>query len=142
VKCRGDELVADVGDGIYVIDLIGAGVSIVTGDGSRGASGFRIRNGQLCEPLTEMTIAGNLRDMFRSLRSPTISLSRCGERPTVAIEGDRRGAMSAEALGAELQLLTSAARTPPPCARLSEEAGQGVAEGPELAGVRGRHRGE
>src|SRR5699024_6195482 len=62
-----DALLAEMGDGVLVTELMGQGVNIVTGDYSRGASGFRVRNGQLAGPVEEITIAGNLREMFANL---------------------------------------------------------------------------
>ncbi|MEM8798361.1 MAG: metallopeptidase TldD-related protein [Pseudomonadota bacterium] len=67
----GDEspeaLMKGVGRGLYVTELIGSGINLVTGDYSRGASGFLIENGELTEPVSEITIADNLRDMFARL---------------------------------------------------------------------------
>ena len=67
---------------------MGMGVNAVTGDYSRGASGFWIENGEISFPVTEMTIAGNLRDMYRSL-TPADNLEfRYGTNsPTVRIDG-------------------------------------------------------
>lgn len=59
-----DDLLRDVGEGIYVTELIGSGANLVTGDYSRGASGYRIENGVLTDPVSELTIAGNLKDML------------------------------------------------------------------------------
>ena len=64
-----EDPIAAVEDGLYVTEVMGQGVSIVTGDYSRGAAGLRIRNGQLGEPVEEVTIAANLRDMFAGIRS-------------------------------------------------------------------------
>lgn len=61
------ELIADIKSGFYVTDTMGMGVSIVTGDYSQGASGFWIENGEIAYPVSEVTIAGNLRDMFAHL---------------------------------------------------------------------------
>ncbi|RFC65355.1 TldD/PmbA family protein [Fulvimarina endophytica] len=61
------ELIADTGKGLYVDELIGHGANLVTGDYSRGASGFLIENGELTRPVSEITIAGNLKDMLLSL---------------------------------------------------------------------------
>ena len=61
------ELMADIKLGLYVTELIGMGVNGVTGDYSRGAAGFVIRDGQLAEPVSEITIAGNLKEMFPHL---------------------------------------------------------------------------
>ncbi len=62
-----DGLVAETGRGIYVTELIGHGADIVTGDYSRGASGFLIEDGRLAGPVSEFTIAGSLPDMLRSM---------------------------------------------------------------------------
>ncbi len=56
-----------MGTGLYVTELIGHGTNIITGDYSRGASGFWIENGEIAYPVEEITIAGNLRDMYRDL---------------------------------------------------------------------------
>ena len=62
-----DELIADIDTGFLVTELIGMGVNMVTGDYSRGASGFWIEKGVIAYPVSEVTIAGNLRDMFAHL---------------------------------------------------------------------------
>jgi PmbA protein len=56
-----------LGTGLLVTDLIGQGVNYVTGDYSRGASGFWVEKGEICYPVEEITVAGNLRDMFRNI---------------------------------------------------------------------------
>ncbi len=61
------ELIADIEDGLYVTDLFGQGVNMVSGDYSRGAVGFRIEKGEITRPVAEITIAGNLVDMFRAM---------------------------------------------------------------------------
>lgn len=61
------ELMADIKDGLYITEMIGSAVSLITGDYSRGAAGFRIKDGQLAEPVNEFTIAGNLKEMFMAL---------------------------------------------------------------------------
>ena len=60
-------MIADIGRGLYVTELIGHGLNPVTGDYSRGASGFIIENGEIGPPVAEITVAGNLLDMFRNL---------------------------------------------------------------------------
>jgi len=81
-------LMADVAEGIYVAELIGQGVNPVTGDYSRGASGFAIRNGELAEPIAEFTIAGNLIDMFAALVPADDLAFRHGTNvPTLRIDG-------------------------------------------------------
>jgi len=59
-----ENLVGQMGDGLYVTEVMGQGVSLVTGDYSRGAAGFMVENGALSYPVEEVTIAGNLRDIF------------------------------------------------------------------------------
>lgn len=81
-------LVGEVARGLYVTELIGFGVNPVTGDYSRGASGFWIENGQLAYPVNEITIAGNLLEMFSHLTSADDLEFRYGtDAPTVRIEG-------------------------------------------------------
>lgn len=63
------ELMADIKDGVLVTELIGQGVDLMTGDYSRGASGWRIVNGEIAGPVAGFTIAGNLIDMFADLRA-------------------------------------------------------------------------
>lgn len=62
-----DAMLKRLGTGLFVTDLMGQGVNYVTGDYSRGASGFWVRNGKIQYPVEEITIAGNLRDMFRNI---------------------------------------------------------------------------
>ncbi len=81
-------LMADIAQGLYVTELIGMGINMVTGDYSRGAAGFRIENGALTHPVSEVTIAGNLRDMFLNLRPANDLAFRYGiDAPTVRIDG-------------------------------------------------------
>jgi len=82
------ELMADVKLGLYVTEMIGSGVNPVTGDYSRGASGFVIRDGALAGPVDEITIAGNLVDMFRTL-APANDLEhrRAVNVPTLRVDG-------------------------------------------------------
>jgi hypothetical protein len=63
----GSNLMEGLASGLYVTEVMGQGVNLVTGDYSRGASGFAIKNGQLNHPVEEVTIAGNLRDMFLNI---------------------------------------------------------------------------
>ena len=82
------ELMADIGLGLYVTELIGMGVNNVTGDYSRGAAGFMIRNGAIAEPVAEITIAGNLRDMFANLQPANdLRFRRGTDAPTIRVEG-------------------------------------------------------
>jgi PmbA protein len=61
------DLVRHMGDGFYVTEVMGQGISMVTGDYSRGASGFLVENGEITCPVEEVTIAGNLRDIFMNV---------------------------------------------------------------------------
>ncbi|MGN6460682.1 MAG: TldD/PmbA family protein [Pseudolabrys sp.] len=82
------ELMADIKDGFYITDLIGSGVNGVTGDYSRGASGFWIENGQLTFAVSEVTIAGHLFDIFRTLAPANDLEFRYGTNaPTLRVEG-------------------------------------------------------
>jgi PmbA protein len=83
-----DELISDIREGFYVTELIGMGVNGVTGDYSRGAAGFWIENGKIAYPVSGVTIASNLKEMFRSL-SPANDLEfRYGiNAPTLRVEG-------------------------------------------------------
>jgi len=62
-----DDLLGAMGDGFLVTEVMGQGINLVTGDYSRGAAGFRIEGGEIAYPVEEVTIAGNLRDMFRNV---------------------------------------------------------------------------
>jgi PmbA protein len=87
-KLSPDELIADIKDGFYVTDLIGSGVNGVTGDYSRGASGFWIENGQRTYAVSEVTIAGHLLDIFKSLTPASNLEFKYGiNAPTLRIEG-------------------------------------------------------
>jgi PmbA protein len=83
-----EALMADIAEGFYVTDLIGVGVNQVTGDYSRGASGFWIENGKRSYPVSEVTIAGNLIDMFQTLLPANDLEFRFGTNaPSVRVEG-------------------------------------------------------
>lgn len=83
-----EALIADIKTGFYVTAMMGMGVNQVTGDYSRGASGFRIVDGAIGEPVNEVTVAGNLNDMFRSLVPANDLVFKTGiDSPTVRIEG-------------------------------------------------------
>ncbi|WP_427911644.1 metalloprotease PmbA [Ramlibacter sp. MMS24-I3-19] len=64
-----DEMLRKLGTGLFVIELMGQGVNYVTGDYSRGASGFWVENGEIAYPVQEITIAGNLKDMFLGIEA-------------------------------------------------------------------------
>lgn len=82
------ELIGDIKRGIYVTELIGSGVNMVTGDYSRGAFGYMIENGEITHPVTEITVAGNLRDMWLNLTPANDLRHRYGiDAPTLRIDG-------------------------------------------------------
>src|SRR5215471_7548973 len=82
------QLIADIDSGFYVTDLIGMGVNMVTGDYSRGASGFWIERGEIVYPVSEVTIAGHLLDVFKGLTPANDLAFRYGTNaPTVRMEG-------------------------------------------------------
>jgi PmbA protein len=83
-----EALFSDIVRGVYVTELIGQGVNPVTGDYSRGASGFIIENGKLGPAVAEITIAGNLLDMFRRLvPANDLTFRRAVNVPTLRIDG-------------------------------------------------------
>ena len=87
-SCSPAELIGDIARGLYVTELIGQGVNPVTGDYSRGASGFIIENGELTAPVDEITIAGNLLDMFAALAPASdLEFRRSVNVPTLRIDG-------------------------------------------------------
>jgi len=83
-----EELIRSVGNGFYVTELIGQGVNMITGEYSRGATGFWIENGELTFPVSEVTIASNLKDMFMRLTLANDIDRKFGvAAPTFAVEG-------------------------------------------------------
>jgi PmbA protein len=83
-----EALIADIKQGFYICEMMGMGVSGVTGDYSRGAAGFWIENGQVSFPVSEVTIASNLKDMFLNLVPANDLVFKTGsDAPTVRIEG-------------------------------------------------------
>ena len=83
-----EELMADIAEGFYVTELMGMGVNGVTGDYSRGASGFWIENGKIAYPVSGVTIASNLKEMFRNLTPANDLVFRYGTNaPTLRVEG-------------------------------------------------------
>ncbi|GAB0118182.1 TldD/PmbA family protein [Acidisoma sp. 7E03] len=82
-----EELIADIREGLYVTELIGSGINGITGDYSRGAAGFMIRDGQLAEPVAEITIADNLIGMFaRMVAANDLRFIRGTDAPTIRID--------------------------------------------------------
>jgi len=83
------EIIRSVKSGLYVTEFLGFGVNLVTGDFSRGASGLWIENGELTYPVEEITVAGNLKDMFRNIAAIGNDLEWRGSTacPTLLLEG-------------------------------------------------------
>ena len=87
-KITPENLIKGISNGFYVTDMIGSSVSMITGDYSRGASGFWIKNGELSIPITEATIAGNFKEMFMTLQPANdLDFSHSMNSPTLLIEG-------------------------------------------------------
>jgi PmbA protein len=83
-----DELIGAIDKGFYVTEMMGRGISFITGDYSRGATGFWIENGELGDPVSEVTIAGNLKSMFMEMTPADDLEFRYGTNaPTVRIDG-------------------------------------------------------
>ncbi len=84
-----EEILADVPSGLYVTEVMGFGVNLVTGDYSQGASGMWIENGELAYPVEEITIAGNLKDMYKNIVAIGNDLVFRGASaaPTIRVEG-------------------------------------------------------
>jgi PmbA protein len=81
-----EELLEAFPEAVLVIELIGQGVNAVTGDYSRGAVGFMVRNGEIAEPVAEITIASNLIDMFATLEPASdLVFRRCTDAPTILV---------------------------------------------------------
>ena len=83
------QLIGDVKEGLYVTEFLGMGVNLVTGDYSRGASGIWISGGELTYPVEEITVAGNLKDMFLNISEVANDLEFRGSvaSPTIRIDG-------------------------------------------------------
>jgi PmbA protein len=82
------ELIEDIAQGLYVTELIGFGVNGITGDYSRGAAGFWIENGELAHPVSEVTVAGNLLEMFQRIAAASDLTFKTGmDAPTLRIDG-------------------------------------------------------
>ena len=87
-KVSPDELMSDITTGLYVTEMMGSGLNLVTGDYSRGAGGILIESGELTDPVSEITIAGNIKDMFLSLGAADDLEFRHGfDAPTVRVDG-------------------------------------------------------
>ena len=84
-----EELIGDVKQGLYVTETMGFGVNLVTGDYSQGASGLWIENGELTYPVEEITIAGNLKEMYRNISAigNDLVFRSASAAPTIRVEG-------------------------------------------------------
>jgi PmbA protein len=84
-----EEIIGEVTSGLYVTEVMGFGVNLVTGDYSQGAAGLWIENGELAYPVEEITIAGNLKDMYRNIVAIGNDLEFRGSAaaPTIRVEG-------------------------------------------------------
>ncbi|MDP9196789.1 MAG: TldD/PmbA family protein [Pseudomonadota bacterium] len=83
-----EELIRDIPAGLYITEMLGSSVNLVTGDYSRGASGFWIENGTIAWPVSGITVAGHLSDMFRTLEPASDLVLRYGvDAPTVRVDG-------------------------------------------------------
>ncbi len=83
------QIIGDIKEGLYVTEFLGMGVNLVTGDYSRGASGLWIVNGELAYPVEEITVAGNLKDIFNNISEIGSDLEFRGSvaSPTIRIDG-------------------------------------------------------
>jgi PmbA protein len=83
-----EEMIGEIENGFYVTEMMGQGANGVTGDYSRGAAGFWIEKGKLAYPVSEMTVAGNMKDMFLRLTPASDLVRRYGiDAPTIRIDG-------------------------------------------------------
>ncbi len=83
-----EDMIKGIKQGLFVTEFIGSSINMVTGDYSRGCSGYWIENGELAYPVSEVTIAGNLRDMFAKLTPANDLIFRSSSNaPSVMIEG-------------------------------------------------------
>lgn len=83
-----DEMIGSIKQGLFITELIGNSVNMVTGDYSRGASGYWIENGKLAYPVSEITIAGNLIAMFKTLEPANdLEFKSSTNAPTIFIDG-------------------------------------------------------
>ncbi|MGB5216439.1 MAG: TldD/PmbA family protein [Anderseniella sp.] len=82
------DMISGVSDGILITSMFSSGVNMVTGDYSRGAAGLRIGNGEITHPVSEITIAGNLKDMFANLTpGDDLEMKASTNAPTCLVEG-------------------------------------------------------
>ncbi len=83
-----DDMVKSIDKGLYLCETIGHGINMVTGDFSKGAAGYWIENGEITFPVSEITIAGNLADMFMNMTPASdLEFKGAGNSPSLLIEG-------------------------------------------------------
>lgn len=83
-----EDMIKDIDEGFFITDLIGMGVNGVTGDYSRGASGFWIEKGEITHPVSEVTVASNLIDIFKAITPASDLVLRYGvDTPSMRIDG-------------------------------------------------------
>jgi PmbA protein len=83
------EMLRKLGTGLFVIELMGQGVNYVTGDYSRGASGFWVENGELAFPVQEITIAGNMKSMLAGIQAVGADVYNYGAKTVGSVLVDR-----------------------------------------------------
>ena len=138
-----EDLIGSLKSGFYVTEVFGQGVDMVTGEYSRGASGFWIENGELAYPVSEVTIASNLKDMFLGWFRQATSTAISAPPPDAA---DRRDDPCRQLkpvhqadLRGDLELLREAGREAGQIAlRYFSKSPRSVDEGRHLAGQRSR----
>ena len=83
------QLISGIKEGLYVTEFLGQGVNLVTGDYSRGASGMWISGGELAYPVEEITVAGNLKELFFNISEIANDLEFRGSvaAPTIRVDG-------------------------------------------------------
>jgi len=87
-KASVEEMIADIQEGFFVTSMMGSGANLITGDYSRGAKGFWIEKGKIAYPVSEMTIAGNIRDMWLNCTPANDLIFKYGvDAPTLLIQG-------------------------------------------------------
>src|SRR5690606_38352392 len=80
-----DAMLRKLGRGLFVTELMGQGVNYVTGDYSRGASGFWVENGRIAYPVHEITIAGNMKNMLKDIEAVGADTYNCGAKTVGSI---------------------------------------------------------
>lgn len=86
-----EELISGIPEGLLVTELIGFGVNTITGDYSRGAFGYWIKNGQISHPVSELTIAGTLDEIYKGIREvgSDLEIRSTINTPSILVEGLR-----------------------------------------------------